>query len=434
MEEITISDFTNTYYREYSMYTIENRAIPSYIDGFKPVQRKLLYSILNMPKGKEIKVAELGASIASYYKHGETSAQNAVVLMAAEYNNNISLFNPEGSFGTRLVPESASPRYIFVSLSDNYDKLFYDNEVCEYKDEYEPTHYLPIVPFSLLNGISGVAVGFACNILPRNIDDVKKAMLEYLTKGKIKSEIRLKYPCYVGDIVKISDKKYQFNGKYTRIVKGKKVCYHITELPINVSREKYFNKLNDLIERKVILDFEENCKDVFDFKVFANEEQAANIDKDVLKSLYLIESETENLTTLDENGKLKVFNSVEELIQTFCDYRLKKIGEWLTYKVNELENKAKVLYLKQEYIKDVLANVIDFKKMDRKLLIQHLLSKKIVDVEVCESTVNMPSYGFTTDNVAKLENDIKAIQLEISTITQTNAKDLFITRLKNLKA
>lgn len=367
------------------------------------------------------------------YHHGESSAQQACVLMAAPYNNNLPLFEAEGSFGTRLSQVAASPRYIYVSLSNHFKDIFLDNEVCEIKEEFEPICYLPILPMVLVQGQSGIAIGFATNILPRDIQDVKKACLEYLTKNKIKIDIKLKYPLFNGIIEQLEPKKWCTIGIVEKKTKGKKIWYHITELPIGYDREKYFTKLNQLLEKKMILDFEENCKEGFDFTVYVSDEQANVIDKDVIKFFSLIKYETENLTTLDEHGKLKVFNSVEELIQTFCDYRLKKIEEWLTYKVNELENKAKVLYLKQEYIKDVLANVIDFKKMDRKLLIQHLLSKKIVDVDVCESTVNMPSYGFTTDNVAKLENDIKAIQLEISTITQTNAKDLFITRLKNLK-
>lgn len=81
MNDITISGFADTYYKEYSMYVLENRAIPSYIDGFKPVQRKLIYAALKLPKDKLIKVAELGSSISSFgYNHGEFSAQQASIL------------------------------------------------------------------------------------------------------------------------------------------------------------------------------------------------------------------------------------------------------------------------------------------------------------------------------------------------------------------
>lgn len=99
MNDITISEFADTYYKEYSMYVLENRAIPSYIDGFKPVQRKLIYAALKLPKDKLIKVAELGSSISSCVSGDTIVIVNNIPITIAEYyscwkpNDIIEAFN-----------------------------------------------------------------------------------------------------------------------------------------------------------------------------------------------------------------------------------------------------------------------------------------------------------------------------------------------------
>ena len=436
MNEVSIEYFTDNYYKEYSMYVLEQRAIPSYIDGFKPVQRKLIYASLKLPKDKEVKVSELGASIASCdYHHGEVSSSNALILMAAPYNNNVPLYEIEGSFGTRSSQEAASPRYIFVTLSEQFKNIFIDEEVCDQKGEYEPLTYLPIIPFSLVNGITGIAVGFATNILPRDVNDIKKVCIEYLTKGKIKTEMKVQYPFFVGEIEKLEDKKWCTKGIIDRKVKGKKVIYHITELPVGYDRAKYFIKLSDLIEKKLILDFEENVGTgtSFDFTIYANEEQAIQIDKDVMKFFGLIKYETENLTTLDEYGKLRIFKSPEELVAAFCDYRLKKTQDYINYKIEEYIKKLSVLLLKIAYINDVIDGVINFKNINKAELLTFLVDKKIADKDVCESALSMPSYSFTVDNVIKLQNDINSVNTQLESFKSLDAKELFIERLKQLK-
>ena len=83
-EPLSINDFINNSYKEYCLYVLKQRAIPSYIDGFKVVQRKLIRAALDMAHTKKIKVAELGSALSSYeYLHGEVSAQDALTKMTA---------------------------------------------------------------------------------------------------------------------------------------------------------------------------------------------------------------------------------------------------------------------------------------------------------------------------------------------------------------
>lgn len=179
-----LTNIIDTEFREFSMYTIENRAIPSAVDGFKPTQRKLVYAMITEYRGNKIKVAELGGGLAKLnYHHGEGSAQGAAVGLASDWNNNAPVFTGHGNFGSRLVPEAAAPRYIFASLSENFKKYFVDTEVAPKSNDPEnpePAHYLPIIPWVLVNGISGIAVGFKTEILPRSIKYLTSATLDLI--------------------------------------------------------------------------------------------------------------------------------------------------------------------------------------------------------------------------------------------------------------
>ena len=110
IEPRTLTQIIDTEFREFSMYTIENRAIPSVIDGLKPTQRKLLYAMITEYKGHKTKVAELGGGLAKMnYHHGEGSAQGAAIGLGSDWNNNAPVFTGHGNFGSRLVPEAAAP-------------------------------------------------------------------------------------------------------------------------------------------------------------------------------------------------------------------------------------------------------------------------------------------------------------------------------------
>jgi len=108
----------------------------------------------------------------------------------------------------------------FATLCDNERGL----EVCEEKeDNPEPVNYLPIIPMSLVNGISGMAIGFATNILPRNVNDIVLACIEYLNTSNITQNIRIEYPKFDGEIVKLEENKYQTEGIIEKEIKGKKI-------------------------------------------------------------------------------------------------------------------------------------------------------------------------------------------------------------------
>ena len=436
LESVSIKNLIDTAYKDYSLYVIRQRAIPCYIDGFKTVQRKLIRAGLDHCKNKKIKVAELGSSLSSYdYLHGETSAQDALTLMAADWCNNIPLFEAHGNFGTRLIQEAASPRYIYVKLSENFNKLFCDNEVVEYKNEQpEPITYLPLIPISLINGISGMAVGFACNILPHSPEGVINACIDVLRHGKVKGSINVLYPNYRGEISLIEGSKYMFKGIVEKTTEKRKISYIVTELPPNYDRLKYYNVLIDLRDKGIINDFDDDCNsEGFRFIIYVSDEQSKKIDKDVYKTFKLINYETQNLTTIDENGQLIIFEETKELIERFVQYRLQKTREYIDFEIAKQKSILHELTVKRKFIQDVLDNKLKLNEYVKNALAEYVIKGYNTTQEVADNVISIPSYSFTSDNIQTLDSKIEEINNTIKVLENTNEKDLYLSRLKKLK-
>ena len=235
----TITEAIDGGYKEFAEYVLESRSIPSVVDGLKPVHRKLLCSMLSEYSNKKVKVAEIGGSLSSRnYHHGEKSAMDAIIGMSQNWNNNTTLFESHGNFGSRLVQESASPRYIYVSLSENYKKFFADVEVAPKGiDVGEPAYYLPIIPWVLVNGVGGMAIGFKTEILPRSVKDVLQSTRECLKdREKFLAANKLippTFPNFSGLVLQKSDRQWKTQGIINYVGK---YTYDITELPVGYDR------------------------------------------------------------------------------------------------------------------------------------------------------------------------------------------------------
>jgi DNA gyrase/topoisomerase IV subunit A len=434
--ESTISNEIDTGFKAYSLYTVENRAIPSVIDGFKPAARKLVYSMLTEHNNKKVKVAELGGGLAKYnYHHGEDSAMGAVITLTADWNNNCPVFTGHGNFGSRLVQEAAGARYIFCTLSPEFKKYFIDTEVTTKSpdpENPEPAYYLPTIPWVLVNGTQGIAVGFACNILPRSVKDVSAAVKKYLKDPKkflkAQESIAPTFPHFRGAVLQddinpatwFTEGLVEYAGKLT---------YRISELPVGYDREKYVEFLNGLLDSDVIKDYEDNCSEegfCFDVKVTALARD--KIDSDPIKFFKLRKSHTENITTLDIKGKLKLFSGIADLIAYFCDHRLEKFGEKIAYEKKELTDQINLMSDKIKFIKMVIDRKIDFRTLNKTQLLE-VISTKITEAEYGKSFIAIPLYSCTTDAVESLVDKIKQCTAEHKVLCSTNQMERYLSVL-----
>ena len=219
-----VSDFLNTEVKEYSVDVIENRAIPSVIDGLKPTARKVVYiadKIWKTGNEKPMKVFQFVGKMAAdaYYHHGDASANQVVTGMGQTFKNSLPLLDGIGQYGTLRSPEAGAPRYISTKLSPNFRNLYKDFELLENQiDEgvvVEPNFFLPIVPTVILNGSSGIAVGFASNILNRNPKDVIDNCIAYLN-GKNVKEMKPWLSEFNGEWIRDTENKnkWYIRGKY----------------------------------------------------------------------------------------------------------------------------------------------------------------------------------------------------------------------------
>lgn len=171
-------------YLQYASYVILDRAIPN-IDGLKPVQRRILYTLWKMDDGKLHKVANVAGQTMALHPHGDAPITEALVTMA----NKGYLLDTQGNFGNIFTGDpSAASRYIETRLSPLAKETLFNPDLTETIPSYDGRHQEPVVlpakiPLLLLQGIDGIAVGMATHIFPHNFVEVLEAEIAVL-EGK----------------------------------------------------------------------------------------------------------------------------------------------------------------------------------------------------------------------------------------------------------
>jgi topoisomerase-4 subunit A len=192
----SISDYAEMAYLEYAMSVVKGRAIPSVEDGLKPVHRRILYAMFRegmIHSSVHKKSARVvGNVLGLYHPHGDQAVYEALVRQAQDFSVRYTLIDGQGNFGSRDGDSQASMRYTEVKLSpitQLYLEEIKDNCV-DFMSNYDGSELEPRllparVPFVLLNGNPGIAVGMATDILPHNLTEVVKATIAYLENEKI---------------------------------------------------------------------------------------------------------------------------------------------------------------------------------------------------------------------------------------------------------
>ena len=170
---------------KYASYVILDRAIPSVVDGLKPVQRRILHTLFKMHDGKLHKVANVAGQTMAYHPHGDAAITDALVNMS----NKGFLLDQQGNFGNLFTGDpAAASRYIETRLSILAKETMFNPELTEYVPSYDGRNQEPVtlpakIPVLLLQGASGIAVGMATHILPHNFVECLKAQIAIL-EGK----------------------------------------------------------------------------------------------------------------------------------------------------------------------------------------------------------------------------------------------------------
>ena len=427
--EREIDDFLDTEIKEYSIHVIKERAIPNIVDGLKPSGRKILFTANKVAKNY-VKTFALAGSVISVggYSKGDGSLPGAIATMTQDFVGacNVPWMNGSGGWGSRFNKDPASPRYTSSKISPNFEKYFTDTDLLTYSKEdgslFQPDHYLPIVPTILLNGVEGIAVGFACEYQPYNLKDIIKNVNLVLNNKKQK-EILPYFEGFKGIVEKIDGTIVQ-SGTFEM----KRKLVTITELPSSYSSDFYNSVLIKLVESKKIQDFKDlTDKTGYCFEVTLNQQTTP---EKVKKMLKLSVNLNENLNAISEdNESLLQFNNVNEIIEYFVKHRLGVMSMRKKYRINYSNQKIKELNNKYAFIDSVIKKQIPdtvFKK--RSNLVDYLVSKGY------ETTLADLTFGvFNKEMLLKIKDLIKEHEEIIKFFTQTDEKSLFISDLSNLK-
>ena len=439
------------------------RSIPNMVDGLKTSLRKILYSAFKRKLTSEIKVAQFSGYVSEHsaYHHGEASLNGAIVNMAQNFvgSNNINLLEPLGQFGTRLQggDDSASERYIFTHLNTLTRSIFpdVDDSILTYLDDdgtiVEPEYYIPIIPFCLMNGISGIGTGFSCSIpsySPKQIIDYLMAKL--LGKSLETFEFVPYYEGFKGTVKKIDSAKYLIKGTYEKLSDDK---IRITELPIGTWTMPYITFLEELLDGSVDKQGKKSAPVIKDIDNLSTEvdvnitvtfpkgrlselEGISNGDINGIEKMLKLSTSvsTTNMHMFDADRKLHKYESVEEIIEAFFSIRLKAYETRKAAQLVEMNKVLKRLSNKSRYIQDTLVGTIDLRKKKSDEVIQ-LLEELMYDRMEGEYKylVKMPMDSVTEENVAHIMKDTENTSLAISELEKTSIESIWINELNILE-
>ena len=191
VQEVDLKKTMESSYIDYAMSVIASRALPDVRDGLKPVQRRILYSMIELNNGPDKphrKCARIvGDTMGKYHPHGDSSIYGALVNMAQEWSTRYPLVDGHGNFGSVDGDGAAAMRYTEARLSKISMELTADinKNTVDFKPNFDETEKEPIVlpakyPNLLVNGTSGIAVGMATNIPPHNLKEVIDAVVKII--------------------------------------------------------------------------------------------------------------------------------------------------------------------------------------------------------------------------------------------------------------
>ena len=194
--QMDFSEEMKNSFRDYAMSVIIARALPDVRDGLKPVQRRILYSMIELgldpakPHRKSARI--VGDTMGKYHPHGDSSIYDALVHMSEDFSMMLPLVDGHGNFGSIDGDSAAAMRYTEARLSpssmallDHLEKGLIDFAPNFDDSEKEPTVLPAMIPNLLINGTTGIAVGMATNIPPHNPDEVIDGVIAFMDNPNI---------------------------------------------------------------------------------------------------------------------------------------------------------------------------------------------------------------------------------------------------------
>jgi topoisomerase IV subunit A len=284
-DALNLATYAQRAYLEYALSVVKGRALPDVCDGQKPVQRRILYSMSRMGLGfggangntgaKPVKCARVvGDVLGRFHPHGDSSVYDAAVRMAQDFSLRYPLIDGQGNFGSRDGDGAAAMRYTEARLAKITSLLLdeIDEGTVDFAPNYdgsteEPRQLPARLPFALLNGASGIAVGLATEIPSHNLREVADACVALIKSPDLPQDDLLAlipgpdYPgggqiiSSAGDIAEAyrsgrGSLKVRARWKIEELARGQWQLV-VTELPPGVSTQRVLEEIEELSNPKI---------------------------------------------------------------------------------------------------------------------------------------------------------------------------------------
>ena len=384
-----ITEIMQSAYIDYSMSVIVSRALPDARDGFKPVQRRVLYAMLregllhNRPYDKCAGV--VGEVLKNYHPHGDGSVYDTLVRMAQPWVMRYPLIDGQGNFGSVDGDSAAAYRYTECRLTKLSEEVLKDIDedtvdfVPNYKESTTEPSVLPAsLPGLLMNGSTGIAVGMATNIPPHNLRELIDAICALIDEPTITIDELIRilpgpdFPTGGSIAGKSGIKSYMNTGRGIVRMRGSmhiedlpsgKQQIIITEIPYNVNRATLVTRIADLVRDKILDGVSDLRDESTEETRIVVELKMGEIERVTMNKLYkLTAMESSFGVILLALDKLKPRQlNIKEALELYIEHRRNVTLRRTRFRLRKAQDRAHIL----EGYKIALDNLDDFVKIIR---------------------------------------------------------------------
>ncbi|MBD3638218.1 MAG: DNA gyrase/topoisomerase IV subunit A [Crocinitomicaceae bacterium] len=442
---IPLSGMYKDWFLDYASYVILERAVPALLDGFKPVQRRIMHSMKEMDDGRYNKVANVIGNTMKYHPHGDASIGDAMVQMGQKD----LLIDTQGNWGNILTGDSsAAPRYIEARLSKFALHVVFNAKTTEWAPSYDGRNKEPILlpvkfPLLLAQGAEGIAVGMACKVMPHNFNELIDASVDIL-RGK-KSKILPDFP--QGGMADFSNYNGgQRGGKVrirARIEKVDNKTLKITEIPFGTTTGTLIDSIIKANEKGKIKVKKIEDNTAAEVEILINLGTGVSPDK-TIDALYAFTncemSISPNTSVIVDNKPL--FLSVDEILKINTDKTVELLKLELEIRKGELEEQWHFASLEKIFIEQKIYIEFDGKtyeeaiEVTHKLLKPHIkhLKREVTDDDI-KRLLEIKMRRITKHDSDKADTFIESLEEELKEIAHNlkHIVDFAIDYFKDLK-
>ncbi len=427
-------------YIDYSMSVIVARALPDVRDGLKPVHRRILYSMEEKglhAGGKTRKCATVvGDVLGSYHPHGDSSVYDALVRLGQHFSMRYMPITKQGNFGGIDGSPAAAYRYTEAKMSQIAEEMVKDikKDTVDFVPNFDDTKKEPTVlpakiPFLLVNGSSGIAVGMATNMPPHNLNEIADAVCAYIDNPDISiDELSnfVKGPDFpTGGIIygKSGIKQAYKTGRGKIIVRGRfsievsksgKESIIFTEIPYQVRTDDLCKKIGELARDKVIEGIDRvndgSAGDDVRIEIGLKRGTIAKVVLNQLFSKTPLQSSFGIINLALVNGRPEVL-SLKKLISCFVEHRQDVVTRRTQFELKKAEERAHILRALVKAIQNIDEVIKIIKESRNEEVAKNSLKDRFQFDDVqAQAIVDMRLGRLTSLEIEKLEAELKEVE------------------------